>query len=221
MEKLKYHYNELKNAYEELFRQFKKLPNSVLNELLDGKNTSELVRALRKYGDGYPLRAFPKRLSVFEHADIIVLFVVNFPLLNEHSIFDPFCPLPNIKYWAEGLKLKNTLDTKTIYYMALEQDCPVTGKDRTHSKKNKRLLEENGLNFEDVTKKTYRLIESLVSFQTGTPRKKKFITFTNGPRKNFSERVARLRENENACARPARLVGKKCDIMKKILNYTN
>jgi len=221
MKELKHHYNELKKAYKELSRQFKKLPNSVLNELLDGANTSELMRELRKYGDGYPLRAFPENLSAFEQADIIVLFVVNFPLLNKNSVFDPSRQLPSIKYWAEGFKMKNTLDAKTIYYMALEQDCPVTGKDKTHSRKNKRLLEKNGLNFEYVTKKTYRLIESLVRFQTGTPRRKNFITFTNGPRKNFSEHVNRLRENENACARPARLFGKKCDIMKKISNYTN
>ncbi len=222
--KLNHCHVELIKAYDEIAQLFKIMNDEILYQLLGEKN-KKLLSDIKKHGDGYPLRSVPRSITTWEDADIIVLFAMNFPLLNMDSVFDPFCSLVNINYWWRFKNLANDICKKRIQYMVLEQVCGVSGENDAEAKRNRNLLERNyfGLKniFENAEEKTFELLKELIKFQAdktiGCKEKKPFIVFTNRGKSKFDDKVNCLLNDKNVIhINETNLYGKNHQIMEYI-----
>lgn len=172
-------------------------------------------------GRGYPLYSIPRNVNDWYNADAIVVFIMNFPLLDKNSVFDPFCPLTEIKFWKENLGLISTVKNKNIQYLVFEQLNPCTGEDISHANNNRNWLESNlELEFENSIALSHEVLNVLVVLQANKTKnsngRKPFILFTNAAKRNFSEEIQILIDNEDVCHVKAKLYGGNLTIINKI-----
>ena len=199
-------HRDLLALYQEICTEVDALDDATLKKFLGKFNSAALRRQVREHGDGYTLRSVPRHVEELLEADELVLIVMNSPLLNQESVFDPHTSLDEIPYWRDKKSLLSEVSLpdgalRKLQFLVWEQDYPVHGalnrwgRSDNSARANKRLLCEQlpSLNvlIPEQKRESERLLLACKDWLADQDRK--LIVLTNKDRSRSVPPISQLR----------------------------
>ena len=211
-------HEKLLQDYAELKRKFQGLPDNVLEQLL-GEYYKDFAETIKEFGDGYSLRHLPIDTKIWKNPDLIVAIIIwSFPNLDAKSCFDPYSLITQSRYWVDTKGLSDSVNILgkeyKVKFLVYELDTGVHGRKLSRARKNEKILNSCGINFEQTKKDIIGFLSDLLNFYTS--RNRRVVIFTNVIKKKFDIEIQKLLKHPGSRHFKVRLLGKNKTLMNRI-----
>ena len=216
---------ELMELHEEIRQEFAQIGRSTLKRYLGDFYSPDLRGQIIEHGDGYLLRSVPTCIDDMLSVDDIALFVMNFPLLDHDSVFNPHTHLATIPYWRDGKALRQEahLDDGSslkFHFLVWEQVCPTHGEKPARALANRQLVEGQRPKLrrlmQDQVSVSERFIMTFKEWLRGQDRQ--LVVLTSALKKQFDPPIAQLIRDNAVWHRPTKLTRPNRTIMERLIS---
>ncbi len=224
MRKLQKAYANLRKSHKNIRKGFSKIDDPLIKEFLGKYDSPRLRRSLRKYGCGHRLHGVPRSIEEMINADALVLIAGTSPKLGKSTDFNPKRPLPTMRYWRDGKRLRPQIrsgrsgEEYRLHFMSWHQNFTIHGEDDAHARRNLNILSRDIANVQSLIEKEEAVSMKFVKECKAWLYKneKPMVLITNPIRSQFYEPISGLRCDSNIIHIEANLRGTNYQVMGRI-----